>query len=401
MYRHEKIFPHNQSVETIVDGFKHTKLSGALSWLYANRLFQEIAGGLIGIFFPILLYKAFGFSLYHVGLYYLASWLMWVLIVPLGAMAMTKIGMKTSLILSVCFGWAWYYFVREFEINGAVILLIISIIAINLDRFFYWVPYHTDFAKFTDRRTRAKQMSFLIAMSSLVSIFIPFISGEVIGHYGYGILFTAALIIYLVSMIPLFFIPNVKEKFSFGYFETFRELFSKKNRRLLLSYGADGVQGMVGTLIWPIFIWLLLEKNYEAVGLVSSLIVFVSMLAQLLLGDFADRHDKRKVMRLGSILSFLGWVLKMFVGTGFQIFIASTYHNFANIVMRTPFDALMYERAADSGHYVDEYTVLREIALTLGRLVMLGLALLIFFLTGSLTISFLIAGLAALLINVL
>jgi len=91
----------------------------------------------------------------------------------------------------------------------------------------------------------------------------------------------------------------------------------------------------------------------------------------------------------------------MFVGTGFQIFIASTYHSFANIIMRTPFDALMYERAADSGHYVDEYTVVRELALTLGRLVMLGLVVLTFFLTGSLIASFFLAAMAALVINVL
>ncbi len=65
----------------------------------------------------------------------------------------------------------------------------------------------------------------------------------------------------------------------------------------------------------------------------------------------------------------MGWVVKMFVGTGFQVFVASTYHSFANIVMRTPFDTLMYERAADSGHYVDEYTVVRELALGVGRMI--------------------------------
>jgi len=31
----------------------------------------------------------------------------------------------------------------------------------------------------------------------------------------------------------------------------------------------------------------------------------------------------------------------------------------------------MYEQAADSGHYIDEYTVLREIALSIGRVLML------------------------------
>ncbi|NQT49408.1 hypothetical protein HQ571_01800 [Candidatus Kuenenbacteria bacterium] len=401
MHRHEEHFPHNRGVKDIISDFKHTKLSGALTALYSNRIIQQVAGGLIGLFFPILLYEKLGYSLYKVMIYYVINWGIWMLIIPLGAMVMSKIGMKKSLIAAVCVGWLWFYFARLFAMEGALIFLGIAIIALNLDRFFYWIPYHTDFAKFTDKKTRAKQMSFLISIASLVSIFVPFIAGQIIANYGYGILFLFALLIYIMSIIPLFLIPDVRENYSFGYFETYRELFKKKNRRMVLSYGADGMQSMVGLIIWPIFIWLMLNQNYGAVGLVMSLIVLGSVLLRLVMGDFSDRYDKHKVMKWGTILNSVGWILKMFVGTGFQIFIASTYHSFANIVMRTPFDALMYERAADSGHYVDEYTVIRELALNLGRFLMIGLIILSFFLTGSLTVSFLLAGLAALVINVL
>jgi len=376
-------------------------LSGALTALYSNRIIQQVAGGLIGIFVPILLYKMLDFSLYKVAVYYFINLLIWFFIVPLGAKTMSRIGMKKSLILSVCFGWAWFYFMRSFEVNGALIFLGLAIVAVNIDRFFYWVPFHTDFASFTDKKTRGKQMAFLISIASLVSIFMPFVAGEIIFVYGYGVLFLIGLIIYIMSVVPLFLIPDTREKFDFTYLQSYREVFSRQHRRMLLSYGADGMQEIVGTVIWPIFIWLLLNQNYQAVGLISSLIILGSIVLQLLLGDISDRFDKRRVMRFGTILNSIGWIAKMFVGTGFQIFIASTYHSFANIIMRTPFDALMYERAADSGHYVDEYTVVRELALTLGRLVMLGLVVLTFFLTGSLIASFFLAAMAALVINVL
>ena len=64
----------------------------------------------------------------------------------------------------------------------------------------------------------------------------------------------------------------------------------------------------------------------------------------------------------------------------------------------TPFDTLVYEISADSGHYVDEFTVLREMALTMGRVLVLAIvALLLLFV--SLEWTFVIAAGASLLLN--
>lgn len=401
MHRHLKEYPHNRTIETFFDDLKHTKLSGALTALYSNRILQQVASGLVGVFFPILLYTQFNLSLLQTLFYYICSYTITLLIFPLGAMAMSRVGLKNSMIIATVGGFGWYFFVRYFEMSGEILFLGLAIIAINFNRFFYWVPFHTDFAKFTDRRTRGKQLSMLLAVASIISIFIPFVSGSIITQYGYDVLFLVAMIIFALSVFPLFLTPNVEEKFSFGYFQTYRELFKKKNRRMFLSYAADGMQNMVGIVVWPIFIWLLLDKNYQAVGIVSSLIIFASLLLQLLMGNLSDKFSKRKVLKWGSILNSLGWVSKMFVDTGFQIFVASTYHNFANIVMRTPFDALMYEKAADSGHYIDEYTVLRELSLGLGRVFMICIIALIFIFTGSLIGAFFAAAIASLLISVL
>jgi MFS family permease len=401
MYRHHSSLPHNTGLKSLFESFKHTELSGSLTALYSNRILQQVGGGLIGMFFPIMLYKVFGYDFYKVCLYYLASWSIWVVTIPIGAKMMSKLGMKFSMMLSVVVGWGWYFAAREFEMSSVWLWLGLVILSVNLYRMLYWVPYHTDFAKFSNKKTRGKQLAFLAAIASIVSIFIPMVSGFIITAYGYSVLYILAVLIFVLSIIPLFLIPNVKENYTYGYWRTYKELFRKSHRGLLLSYGADGMQSMVGVIVWPIFIWMLLNQSYQAVGIWSSLIVLVSVVAQLIMGDLADKYDKRKLMKLGTILNSIGWMIKIFVATGFQIFIASSYHSFATIVMRTPFDALMYDQAADSGHYVDEYTVLRELALTLGRLLMLGLIAFSFFVTGSLIGAFFLAALAALIINAL
>ena len=72
----------------------------------------------------------------------------------------------------------------------------------------------------------------------------------------------------------------------------------------------------------------------------------------------------------------------------------------ANIFTKTPFDALTYEKAADQGHYVDEYTVIHEMAIQYGKVLML---LFVLFLTLFFNIewTFILAALASLAMNFL
>jgi hypothetical protein len=68
--------------------------------------------------------------------------------------------------------------------------------------------------------------------------------------------------------------------------------------------------------------------------------------------------------------------------------------------MKTPFTTLMYEQAADRGHYVDEYTVLREMAAMIGRVLMIVLVLILLSFVG-LNFAFVLAAIATLLFSIL
>ncbi len=64
-----------------------TKLAPGLVSLYSNRIIQQVAGGLIGVFLPIFLYIYFWGSIHRVLLFYIASFVLFGLLVPLGAIA--------------------------------------------------------------------------------------------------------------------------------------------------------------------------------------------------------------------------------------------------------------------------------------------------------------------------
>jgi YQGE family putative transporter len=274
------------------------------------------------------------------------------------------------------------------------------IISVAIYKSLYWVPYHVDFTKFTDKKTRGRQISILLAVTSTLGIITPFVGGWIIATAGFNSLFLISLGILLTAIAPLFFINKVEEHYSYGFFETFKELFSKKNRPLFLGYFGDGAQSIVTVIIWPIFIFLLLKGEFLIVGLVSSITVFMIVAIRFLIGDLIDRWDKKRILVIGSILNTTGWIIKLFIETTFQVFLFDTYHKMGRAVNRISVDATTYDAAADNGHYVDEFTVLKEISLHFGRifmLILIGVVVLYF----NLKVAFILAAVASLFVTLL
>ncbi len=344
-----------------------------LASLYTNRLIILFAGGLVGLFLPIFLYEQFGNDPSVLLMYYFLVFTSSFFLMAPGAMLMSKIGLRTSMILAVIVLSGWYISFAFFDPSYAMLFLLIALVLHNLWRMLYWTPFHTEFAEMTEKGRRGRALGLLHGIASLLSIVTPIVAGWVILQFGYDALFLVVAAIILSSIFPLFFTPQVSEKYSFGYFETFKKLFDKEHRRMVTAYVADGAEGLVGHLIWPIFIFEILDGNYFEVGALSGAIILVGVIIRLFTGNYVDKHSRHKTLKIGTTIYAIGWFFKMFVDTAFQIFIASTFHNFAMIIMRTPFDVLMYERAADAGHYVDEYTVIREMSICLGRAVMIAL----------------------------
>lgn len=376
------------------------KITHGFVSLYTGRTIIFIASGLLGLFLPIFLYNFFNQNFQLTVVYYGIGYLFYGLIVALGAKFLNKLGFRRSLRISVIMGALFYtifYFINQ---NNYFYLIPLSIIAVVLFRLFYWLPYNIDFAKFTDKANRGKELSALMAVSLVISIFTPMLAGFIITRFNYAVLFFIAIILFLVSGIPYITLPKTKEKFSWSLKETWKSFFSMKERRIMLAYMADGAESIVSIVVWPIFIFQVLKGNYLEIGAVSALIIGATAIIQLFFGKYVDKNKKEKIIHIGSILYSLGWLLKIFITTAFQIFIVGAYHNIVSIFIRTPFDTLTYEIAADQGHYVDEFTVLYEMALNAGRAIM---AVFVIFISLFLALqwTFVLAAAAALFFNLL
>ncbi len=394
-------------IETIFFKQIRKRLTFNFRMVFFGKIVINLAGQLIGLFLPIFLYKFLGMNLVLVIAYYVLLDFLYLNFVVLGCRyIMNKIGIKRSLQISVVFVAIYYavlLFLDKFLTSSssfwgidAIWWLIPAAFFSLMFRVTHWVPFHTNVAELTDRNIRASQLSLMEATIMILGAIVPIVAGLILSYLGFSWLFLTALLIFLLAIIPFSFLPKVEEKFSWTYIETWKVFFSKKFRKNIFAYMGDGAEGIIGIIIWPIFIWQLLEGNYLKVGAISSFIVVFTMTLQLLAGNLMDKSVNKKMwLRYGSFFYSMGWVLKAFVGGALQIFVFSTYHNISRVFSRTSFDTLNYDIAADQGHYVDEYTAVREMAVMVGKILM-GIVIILVLPFLPLQYIFLLAALASL-----
>jgi len=382
--------------------FLGSSVSKGFIALHKNRTITFIATGLLGLYMPIFLFNLFGQDLRSVAWFYLVGYILFCLLLAITTKYLNTFGFRRSLQVATIFGalyFVFFYFTNETNYKIYIPLIITSL---TLYRLLYWIPFNVDLAKFMGKKNRAREISVMAATKNAVAIFTPLLAGYIITKYSFNVLFIIAVILYILSVIPLLNIPRTKERFTWSVGTTWKNFFSKKRRPEMFAFIADGGEGVIGGIIWPIFMFQILDGNYLELGIISSIIVAVTIILQLCVGNYADnkKTKKDKILKYGTIFYALGWMLKIFIGTAFQIFIIDAYHKLTRIFMRIPFDAMVYEKASDEGHLVDEFTVIKEMAVNIGRSLMLALIIIISYFT-SIQTAFILGAIASLSLNTL
>lgn len=350
--------------------YQKTHFSQDLVALYTSRTLMRISLGALGVFLPIFFFKEFGYDLQMVIAIYLSIFGLHLLFTPLSAKLLSSIGTRRMIMLGVMFAvfsiTALYYFPKNPAIATVAYILFVAIY-----RALYWVPYHVDFSHALNERMRGRQLAILRNIASAVLIAVPFIGGVIITSAGFSAVFIFSVVVMLISILPLWYMKHSYERYSWGYVDTFMHLFARQNRPLLLAHAANGAQGVAMTIFWPVYVFTLIDERFTVLGIIASLTILLVMALQSFVGKMFDTWSHERVLMVGVIMATTGWVTKLFVQTPLQIFMADSYHNFGRTVNTLSFDATTYEQSADNGRYVDEYTALKEMALGVGRIVML------------------------------
>ncbi|MEK7628723.1 MAG: MFS transporter [Patescibacteria group bacterium] len=346
-------------------------MSGELMALYIHRLLMHAAFVVAGVFTVVFVYKYFHDSLWAVLTVFGSMYFLTALLTPLSGKLLSHLGLRTLIVLALPFSSVGVLALYHLSVNPGgeplVWVMVVFVVCSALYRAFYWLPYQVDMTRLIDRGHRGSQVALLMSVADVNVVVMPFWGGLIVAQYGFDALFILSLLLTMAALLPLMYIQNHFEEYSWGFMQSFRELFSAKHRPLFAAYVGDGAQSAAQVIVWPLFVFLLLDQEYVALGAITALTFLAVMCLQFTVGHLFDSGHKKRVLWWGAVFSASGWFLRLFVATPLGIFVVDTYHGVGQSVNRMTIDAMTYEQAADNGRYIDEYTALKEIGLNLGR----------------------------------
>lgn len=363
-----------ETIARVITDAGGKKISRDLKALYIHRVLLRIAFGIATVFTVALIYQRFGDSFVAVAVVYSAIHILVFFLTPLSSKWLKNLGIRSMLLAAIPAVTLGTVGLFVFAGGGPYAIHGLGAFAVLMATYkiLYWVPYQVDVSLLLDRKHRGRQVALLRNASDLVIVSTPFAGGLIIASFGFSTMYLISIVITALAVIPIFFLKTSYESYQWGYLETMRELFRRRNRTLVYAYIGDGIQAITLSTVWPLLVFILLEEKYTALGLITALTLLVILVLRLVTGSLFDKWNKSKLIIIGAALASSGWLLKIMVATPFQVFAADTYHGMGRTVNRTSVDAMTYEQSADNGRYVDEYTTLKEMSLAFGRVLMLG-----------------------------
>ena len=368
--------------------------------LFVSSIIVNFALAMVQLFEPIYLYQM-GYPLIKIAFFYLIVYVLYFFLIPLGAKFSNRYGYENGMFL----GSALYvvFYVSLFLIPQFPVLFYVAAIIYTLQKVFYWTGFHADFAHNSEDSEEAREISSVNVSNATMFILGPIIGGLIITYFGFAALFLVVSILFLVSNIPMLL---TKEKFDYRTYE-YKKVFHifkpEKIKNLLACFGY--AEELVVMVIWPIFMSVLIA-SYSKIGALVGLATGITLAVTLYVGRMCDRRDKRKILKFGSIIYSLTWLIRIFTRTLIPIFLVDTTSKISKTTIDVPIRALFYEKAKSgkkkNDNSIMENVVNFEASLILGKILAclaIILAITIFSLQdmGGFIVSFVFASIASLL----
>ena len=358
--------------------------------LYANNLFLGIATSLFGIFVPIY-FLTLGFSLQQVFIYYLIfQTTTFVAFTLSGKFLSRKIGYKPILFMGIISMAVFVILLSVLNLKEFPIYLIALVQGLNSA--FYYLPLHAFFSRSTEKNSKGTQFGIYSIFGDIAGLFGPLVGAIIATKFSFQYLFIFVIIFIIMALIPIFSLENFRprEELTFKKFIDF----PRKHKGFFFATIVDNIRGEVGGIIWPIFVFLIIE-NLISVGWVSFLITAGTMLFTLFLGRHFDKKSKYLMMRLGSILYASVWILRGFLDSPVFIYVSSILTGFFGLMLSVPFTAIFYKKI-DEERDSDSFIVLAEIPNFIGRAIIWIVAIALAGSFANFRIFFIVAGLSGL-----
>lgn len=251
-------------------------------------------------------------------------------------------------------------------------ILLFSIL-LGVYRALYWIPYGVSMSEHEKVRPYTRFATDLLIAA------LPLVAGTVLLlPFGMSTVFLSAGVLALLSLPLLAGIRDRRERYVWGYAQTFREFFNPRYRGLVLNSFVSGVESAALFLLWPIAVFLIVGQRYDALGAILSGTLLAFLVGKILVKRFIPRLHHHTSPLVEASVVFSAWVFRLVAAAPLAIVVVDAYYHLgAPKRFESPYASGGFEQAGDAGTYVDELTALKEIGLALGRIGLCALTLLL------------------------
>lgn len=362
--------------------------------IYLSYGIINFALGLVSVFVPIYLYKL-GFSLMQILFYYF--------LLPLNSIILTryfaaplviKVGVKRSIIYSVIFKIIFFVGLQLLPGSGWLIFILPTLHVLKTQ--IGALSYHFNYLEHSDAKKRGRQVSAMFSTALFAGLLAPLCGGLIIGLAGFNVLFTLAIVLMMVSVIPILFLPNKKtvETIKFDTHGMWREMFCKVNIPLFVSYGGYAIEEWIGTIVWSLFIFFMFNSTTK-LGAINTIVATITFFVFYFVGRMSDKKDKKKLIKFVNFFYFFGWVGRIFADNFSAVVFVDSYKNITGNMLQVPWTAFSYDLAAKRNYF--RFIVEREIMFDIARAIFVPLVLLVFLIGYKpFVLSFILAAVCSL-----
>ncbi|PIR88507.1 MAG: hypothetical protein COU09_01880 [Candidatus Harrisonbacteria bacterium CG10_big_fil_rev_8_21_14_0_10_44_23] len=305
-----------------------------------------LARSLINVFVPILLLQI-GYELKTVILY------MMVFIglsVPLDFVShslIKRLGAKNVLILAVVSIICSFVGLYLLKVDQFLLLFVMAFLMAVYDAFF-WTSHLYLFEKINQKVEKiGEQTGILFAVKNLATMIGPAIGGSVLIVGGPHILIFSSIVVFSVSLIPLFQMKEIHDKPGLEE-PLFRNFFKQAEEKInYLGVALFGVLQSAELYVWPVFIYLYFN-NISSVAMVSVILSVTTIISSYFFGKAAKR-DPNKLIALGALLAAIVWILRMIISTGFFYFASVFLMGVAILMMSVALLTRLFNRGREIG----------------------------------------------------
>ncbi|MFC2133916.1 hypothetical protein ACFLTH_04805 [Bacteroidota bacterium] len=352
-------------------------LKSDINELFITNALRSFALSTIAVFIPIFFLQK-GYSLWEVILYFLIQSTIGIFLDYGASKFCAKKGLKHSIMMSIPF--MILFFLMLYNIDflthwfGRIGILVFLTLISKTSTALFFIGFHIDFAKFSHRDQSAKEISLIQALGIISSIIGPFFGAIMITYFSFNVLFIIVILVLILSIVPQFFSSEVHEPFEFKLGKIFR----KEERGHSGVYFAEGFRDYAARIFWPILMFFLLI-NITGIGGIYTISSAILAIFTIYIGRKIHAHNKKKILRIGAIIHTFTLAIRTLLKTVSIIAVVQGFGALSFSMIQVPFQSMFYNNSKTKGIAYSVYA--RELYLSLGRIavVLLLMALLLFF----------------------